>query len=262
MHPSRRMFTAFTSALILVLPAALQAQDQVVTRSTGGIGTGAVIVEQGPIVAGFGESPTGPYTMTIKTTRVQKLANGVTITHENITKRAVDSYGRSYNEDHLPAPANLVVMSIVDPVNHTHMNWNSNSKTVMVVHVPDPATLQHVAPQQQQPPIPIHANVNPAPAPKPQIEDLGTQTILGVTAEGRRITRTIPAGQDGNDQAFTVTTEDWYSSDLRMNLLSIRDDPRTGTTTREVTEFQRGEPDPSLFQIPAGYAIQELNPQN
>jgi len=255
MHASRTFVAAFASALLFTLPAALHAQNQVVIRSGGGIG-------------GFGEpigpgsNPTGPYTMTTKTTTVQKLANGVTITTENTQKCAVDSYGRTYNEQHFDrprfVPKNLTVFSVFDPVNRTSMNWNSDVRTVTVFHQPDPVTLQRVPPPQP----PIRINITPIPLPKPQIEDLGSQTILGLTAKGTRVTQTIPAGQEGNDQPFTVTTEQWRSTDLGINLITITDDPRNGTTTTEVTDFGRGEPDPSLFQIPEGYTIRDINPQN
>jgi hypothetical protein len=43
-----------------------------------------------------------------------------------------------------------------------------------------------------------------------------------------------------------------------MVLLDIKDDPFFGKSTYEVTSFTAGEPDASLFQVPAGYTIKEL----
>jgi hypothetical protein len=266
MRVPRLAFTAFASVLIPSLPAALHAQNQVVVHSTIASGFGSGVGSAFEQRAFGGTAPASdPYTMTTKTTTVQKLANGVTITRENISKRAIDSNGRTYNEQHLDrhgaVPNSLTLFDVFDPVSHTNMNWNSDGGVVTVFHQPDPATIQQQpTPQQRQPPVRI--NFTPAPCPNLQIEDLGMRTILGLTAKGTRTTQTIPAGNQGNDQAFNVTTENWRSPDLNLDLLTITDDPRFGTTTREVTEFQRGEPDPSLFQIPEGYTVKDVNPQN
>ena len=81
-------------------------------------------------------------------------------------------------------------------------------------------------------------------------ESLGTQTIEGVTAEGTRDTRTIPAGAIGNERPIVITSETWTSPDLQMVVLSKRNDPRFGETVYKLTKITRGEPDPALFQAP------------
>src|SRR5690242_7317755 len=60
-------------------------------------------------------------------------------------------------------------------------------------------------------------------------DSLGTQNINGVSAEGTRITRTIPAGQIGNDKPIQIVFERWYSPDLQVMVKSTRTDPRFGT---------------------------------
>jgi hypothetical protein len=87
-------------------------------------------------------------------------------------------------------------------------------------------------------------------------EDLGTQTISGVTATGTRYTHTIPAGQIGNEKPITIVSEHWYSIDLQMVVKSTRTDPRFGTTTYTVTSIQRTEPPAALFTVPADYTVQ------
>lgn len=82
-------------------------------------------------------------------------------------------------------------------------------------------------------------------------ESLGTQTIEGVTAEGTRETRTIPAGAIGNEKPIVITSETWTSPDLQTIVLSKRNDPRFGETVYKLTGITRGEPDPALFQPPA-----------
>ena len=93
-----------------------------------------------------------------------------------------------------------------------------------------------------------------------QTEDLGKQVINGVSAQGTRHTRTIPAGQIGNEKAITIVSEKWYSPDLQMTVMSKHSDPRFGQTTYSLTNIQQKEPDASLFVVPAGYTVQQGDP--
>ena len=95
-----------------------------------------------------------------------------------------------------------------------------------------------------------------------QQEKLGAKPIAGVYAEGTRTTTTYPVGYFGNDQPLVVVMERWMSPDLRMEVMSTTDDPRTGVRTVELTDIERGEPDAGLFQVPAGYTVKEQNPGN
>ena len=88
-------------------------------------------------------------------------------------------------------------------------------------------------------------------------EDLGAQTIAGVSAQGTRYTRTIPAGQIGNEKPITIVSEHWYSNDLQMTVMSKRSDPQFGETTYTLTNIQRAEPAASLFAVPSDYTMQE-----
>src|SRR5258708_4197748 len=86
-------------------------------------------------------------------------------------------------------------------------------------------------------------------------EDLGTRTIAGVSAQGTRVTHTIPAGQIGNEKAITMVFEHWYSNDLQIMVMSKRSDPRFGDTTYTLTNIQRQEPAASLFAVPSDYTV-------
>jgi hypothetical protein len=92
---------------------------------------------------------------------------------------------------------------------------------------------------------------------KPAIEHLGTQTMEGVSAEGTRTTGTIPAGQIGNELPIIIVTERWYSPELQVTVMNKRSDPRTGTTTYRLTNINRSEPSPTLFQVPSDYTVNE-----
>ena len=86
-------------------------------------------------------------------------------------------------------------------------------------------------------------------------EDLGSQTLEGVLVNGTRTTRTIPAGQIGNDAPIKIVTEVWTSPDLKTVVYSKRSDPRMGEQTFQLKGIVRSEPDPSLFFVPAGFTI-------
>jgi hypothetical protein len=91
-------------------------------------------------------------------------------------------------------------------------------------------------------------------------ESLGTQEIEGVSAEGTRITRTIPAGTIGNEKPIDIVVETWTSPDLHTTVLQKRSDPRFGETVFRLTNIKRGEPDPSLFTVPSNFTIKNGPP--
>ena len=86
-----------------------------------------------------------------------------------------------------------------------------------------------------------------------QKESLGTQMIEGVQAEGTRTTFTIPAGSIGNDLPIQVVSERWYSPELKTVVMTKHSDPRMGDTLYHLTNINRNEPAPSLFQAPPDY---------
>ena len=86
-------------------------------------------------------------------------------------------------------------------------------------------------------------------------ESLGTQMMEGVNAEGTRNTSTIETGAIGNDRPIESTTERWYSQDLKTNIMTRRNDPRTGEEIVKLTNIQRGEQSPVLFELPPGYTV-------
>jgi hypothetical protein len=96
--------------------------------------------------------------------------------------------------------------------------------------------------------------------PRPESEPLGTKVIEGVEAAGTRSTVTIPAGQMGNEKPLAIVTERWYSSELNTVVMSRHSDPRMGETTFRLTQISRGEPERSLFEVPADYTVKEGGP--
>ena len=93
------------------------------------------------------------------------------------------------------------------------------------------------------------------------VESLGMRQIEGVSAEGTRMTTTIPAGQIGNLNPINVVTERWIAKDLQMAILMTRRDPRSGDTVYRLTNIVRAEPPPDLFTVPSDYRIVDLQKQ-
>lgn len=204
--------------------------------------------------------PNLPYSATFESKTVRTLADGTTVTTTLKTKEARDSQGRTLHQvtRKLPDGSDITQTFASDPINRTTTHWSSGSTEATVDHLPDPSEIRERANSS-----PANQKVRPEPAARPimQRETLGSKTILGVVAEGTRNTRVIPAETEGNDRAMTLVTEEWRSPDLGITLSISRDDPRNGHTTQEITELDRGEPDPTLFQVPAGYTVKDRNPQ-
>ena len=62
-------------------------------------------------------------------------------------------------------------------------------------------------------------------------EDLGDQTIEGVVAKGTRTTTVVPAGVVDNEQPIRIVSEEWFSPELQVLMLTKHSDPRVGETT-------------------------------
>jgi hypothetical protein len=204
-----------------------------------------------------------PYSAEFVTTRVQTLADGTQITtHQDKQFQARDSAGRTRSEVYLPerlqgshrASDQPIFITIADPVAGQFIHLDPRQKIATVTPFPITHTEQSTPksqPTAHVPPLPqlemLHSSV----------EKLGGESIGGVNAEGRRITRIIPAGTEGNDRDFTVITERWESPELGIEVLEKTTDPRSGVTTKETKNLTRAEPDPALFQIPADYKLQD-----
>jgi hypothetical protein len=87
-----------------------------------------------------------------------------------------------------------------------------------------------------------------------QQERLGTQTIAGVEASGRRITTTVPAGSRvGNDRPMRIVDERWESNDLQLLIYARHSNPLTGLVEYQLSNIKRAEPPSYLFRVPEDY---------
>jgi hypothetical protein len=193
-----------------------------------------------------------PYTATAVTESTQVLSDGNRIVNKHSGLVARDSEGRIRREETMARIGALKVggsnmIFIHDPVAKTATMLNSDTKTARVMNAPRMGGLRRKMEYMRK-----EETRHPGMGELKK-ESLGTQQIEGVTAEGTRITRTIPAGTIGNEKPLDITVETWTSTDLHVLVLSKRNDPRFGETVFRLTNIKRTEPEPSLFQVPSDF---------
>jgi hypothetical protein len=86
---------------------------------------------------------------------------------------------------------------------------------------------------------------------------LGTKTVEGVSATGSRTTRTMNPGTMGNDRPIVFISDTWFSTDLKVTVLTETDDGQAGHSTMKLVNIVRSEPNAALFQIPPDYTVKE-----
>jgi hypothetical protein len=200
-----------------------------------------------------------PFSATTNIETTQTLADGTHIDRKSPGAVYRDTMGRTRHEENLAAIGPVAVgyksgqfVMIHDPVAGTHVVLDPSTKTARQMsghmHGGDAA-----GPGMKG----GGAKREKADAANVTKEELGTQTIEGVVATGTRITRTIPAGEIGNDKPLAIVTERWFSNDLQVVVKSTHTDPRWGTSTYQLTNITRTEPAASLFQVPADYTVKQ-----
>jgi hypothetical protein len=226
-----------------------------------------------------------PYSAEAVTESTQALADGNRIVHRTSTKQYRDSEGRERRElsapglGGAPAPEPLQSILITDPVAGFTYSLDPKAKRADKFALPSIQIANAVAAAGpvQGAQISIEATSPQGAAafggqnvmifgdrqvlaqrdPDAAAEELGTQTIEGVIAQGKRTKTVIPAGRMGNEKAFEIVDETWYSPELKMTVMSKHSDPRIGETVFKLTNINRAEPDRSLFQIPADYTVND-----
>jgi hypothetical protein len=276
--------------LTLVIAGAVLFVPSVTNAQSGGRGQGAQIatfhigtaeilnvepMENVPAIAG------APFAADATTEFTQLLSDGNRIERRFTTSLARDGRGRTRSEQDVAMLGPLTVL-------HKGMNWSTgHGQAAMTAHnepprftvINDPvdnvtytlderskearrspshiATMQFIEVQKLNDKL---VNLRSGdPANSVQVESLGTRQIEGISAEGTRITTTIPAGQIGNLNPIQQVTERWFSKELRMAVLITRRDPRSGDTVYRLTNIVRAEPPPDLFTVPPDYRVVNLN---
>jgi len=165
---------------------------------------------------------------------------------------ARDAAGRTYAQTTAPGRGGAnganaaadTVTRIVDPVAHLSYTVSESRKEVVERPLPPP-------PAGNPPPPGPPAN-RPA-RPGVTTSDLGTQTINGVEANGRRVTRTV--GARGNQPAGEIVTETWVAPSLKLTVKATRTGPGNDSLSYTLGSLTTSAPEASLFVPPAGYTV-------
>lgn len=196
--------------------------------------------------------PGKPFSGTDSVDWTRVLEDGSEVATHHDARLARDSQGRIYRERVSILPANSSQKShvneiqIMDPVAHTRTICEVAARHCNITSYNAPASI---------PPKPIGNFGNDQRSVSR--EDIANDTIDGLDVIGKRETVTIAAGVEGNNRPVTIVEEAWYSSDLEVNLLVSRKDPRQGTVVVHVVDLSRSDPDPALFQVPANYTVSD-----
>ena len=178
------------------------------------------------------------------------LEDGSTVTVHLEANLARDNAGRMYRERRSFVPANsdqeprLNEIMLFDPAVRTKTTCTLATKKCVVADY---------YPRREfalQPPGPFAGGTRSLTR-----EDLGQDSINGMSVIGTRETTTINAGVIGNDKALVSTREFWYAASIRTNLQVTRIDPREGKQIIALIDLSLAEPDERMFDIPKGYSV-------
>lgn len=203
--------------------------------------------------------PNLPFSATVTVERSVMQADGSFLQLTSTRQIARDTQGRIHNEFRPLVPASagvtppVTIVHLYDPQNRMNEYLYPARKAyqMMILNRP-PATDTtdaFASPSAQ----------NTPPSQYARQDDLGFRAIEGLQAHGVRITQTLPAQVSGTGAEVVVTDEYWYSEDLRINLETRHNDPRTGSVTQTVSQISRAEPSPQLFVVPADYRMAGLS---
>jgi len=179
-----------------------------------------------------------------------------TITDDAGTRNALlarDAEGRTRQEyvAHREDGSEIRTVRVIDPTAGVTLTWtvDRNAPNQPVAVEPLPIRERHIGPVPEDP--------DPTPGIKPcgsgcSAEVLPPQQINGYRCRGFRVKRMVPDPATKHESIHT--TENWSSPELGVILRHIEVDVLSGRSISEVTNVIRGDPDPSLFQPPPGFA--------
>lgn len=294
---SLTILTGFSLAVMAQEPARREVRVQtfeVATPTAGVAGPGGPgTIHFMAAGSGAGKAIQGaPYSAESVTEYVRTLADGTRITRRTNAKFARDSQGRTRDEQNAPglgpwaSREGIKLITIFDPVAKEVYILNEKEKTAQRIKLSGPASVSTSSSSSsgsstsgsgavrevrverrvqvvQGGPVDVAGGLA---MPGSDIlmrrgeargEPLGTQTMEGLQVQGTRTTRTVPAGEMGNDRALVSTEERWESTELKTVVRSTSHDPEFGDTSFRLTNINRSEPAKSLFQVPADYKIED-----
>jgi hypothetical protein len=207
------------------------------------------------------------YLAEYKMLRVQTLADGTSITHESTIVTARDSQGRQMTATtEIPTSAAqraTTHFQVFDPVAHITFTWSFPGREATVMAIPFYGAIQSGCGV-------IVGRVEPldcaTKSTNKTVEELGTKTIQGVEARGRRTTWTTPSVYIGKHKGHksqvcpteVSTTERWEAIAPGLTGLVVREvnvDTQSVKSSKELVKFSQSEPDAMVFRPPTGYEI-------
>jgi hypothetical protein len=98
-----------------------------------------LLVSSVAAIAQIVASAGNPYTAVKKTTIIQKLGDGTTLTRESSNTEARDSQGRTMVQNPMGdmQGKSITITHVTDPVTRTNTTWLSQSKQAIRSHLPD-----------------------------------------------------------------------------------------------------------------------------
>lgn len=197
-----------------------------------------------------------PFSADVISQSTQVQAGGTPVTQESHCKMFRDSAGRTRSETELQSSvAGTVVrrlVTIVDPVQGTSMVLDVAAKSATVFHLP-------AAPAMNANKVSLAAPATAGRASVKQSSPQGTENLGAMMLEGFAVTGTRRPGapEAAKVSAVNVVTESWFSKELKVDLLVSRQGPQSVSRTTRLTNITPGEPDPTMFQVPADYTVRD-----
>jgi hypothetical protein len=202
-----------------------------------------------------------PFSAVVEIEHTQTLTDGSHIHTVRQSKIFRDGEGRIRSEQYRDSLAanslgELDSVQILDGNANIQYLLHPKSHTAQRTVVFFPQNLTQASPRPDASPA-----SRPTVQTKSSVEQLGVQTIEGISAEGRRTTTTWPINMVGNDAPLAMVTETWNSAELGMKVMTRTTDPRSGETITRLLKIDLGEQDPSLFLLPPDYKVTVTGPQ-
>lgn len=166
---------------------------------------------------------------------------------------ARDSLGRTRSETNIAQPENNHV-TIADGTGYIYILDGAQPHVARRYKLPDCEKVVRKPPDIATFVRSLAGIRNGDGSPIP-VEDLGTRVIEGVSAHGWRMTQALAIGASAGHGPVLIT-EAWRCEELDAEVLRIRTDP-TSVQTDRLINITRAEPDPSLFQVPPDYRIED-----
>jgi hypothetical protein len=198
-----------------------------------------------------------PYTGMAVTDTTQVLADGNRIVNHSTAQLARDSEGRTRREETvsnfgpLTTEASRLVF-ITDPVARAEYVLNLEDHTASVRKLEG---TKIITVEQKRDGQAAGKPIQSSSPTETHLDALGVDAIEGLQCDHMMLYEMIPAGSIGNERPIVIKSETWASPDLHLLVIRDKKDPRFGQTMYKVTHIVRGNPDPSLFEVPKDFKV-------